>query len=68
MNTIECGCGGTCMLCDDNGMRPIDRYDVEALRRLARNRGFDATARACDRALADDDDAIAWHECAEAMR
>lgn len=65
---IPCSCTGSCVLCDDNGLRPIDRTDVVKLRRYSLNRRYESTVRMCDRALADDDDAIAWHECAEALR
>ena len=66
--SVPCACGGSCMLCDDNGNRPIDVHDVIRLRRTALNRGFRETVRMCDRAIADDDDMIAWFHVAEALR
>lgn len=64
---IPCACHSACILCTD-GLRPIDRLDVIRLRRYALNRGYTSTVRFCDRALADAEDHIAWHECAEALR
>lgn len=64
---IPCACVGGCVLCVD-GLRPMDRVDLVRLRRYALNRGYTSTVRMADRALADDDDAIAWHHCAEALR
>ena len=66
--SVPCACGGSCMLCDDNGNRPIDVHDVIRLRRTAMNRGFRETVRMCDRAIADADDMIAWFHVAEALR
>lgn len=67
-HSIPCGCGGSCMMCDDEGNRPIDNYDIVRLRRTMLNRGFASIVKACDAALASDDDVHAWHQCAEALR
>ena len=65
---VYCTCSGGCVLCDAQGMRPIDRLDVVRLRRTALNRGFKSIVLMAERAIADDDDAVAWYACAEALR
>ena len=64
---IPCNCGDSCTLCND-GSRALDVHDVIKLRRTSLNRAYFDLVKMCDRALADAEDAIAWHACAEALR